>query len=94
MSSTMPMPVDLARESVNIMTEAAAFAEKVAADQFALETKAPLIAEALIENGLVDPLDKAATAQLCADPAALQDMVVRISKQAAYPRAELHFLKL
>jgi 4-hydroxy-3-methylbut-2-en-1-yl diphosphate synthase IspG/GcpE len=81
------MPVELAREGVNIMTEAAALAEKVAADQSALEAKAPLVADALIENRLVDPIDKAATEQLCIDPGAMQDMIVRLSKQAAQPRS-------
>lgn len=85
MSKTVEVPVDLLRESVQIGEEAAALCEKVAADQTELETNAPLIADVLIENGLVDQFDKAATVKLLRDPSASLDIVSRLAKQASQP---------
>ena len=84
---TIEVPLDLMRSGVQISAEAAAICEKVAAEQTMLETKAPQVADAMIENGLVDPLDKDATVQLLQDPGAMLDIVTRLTKQAAAPRA-------
>ena len=85
--STITVPLDLMRASVNIGAEAAALCEKVAADQTVLETKAPQVVDVLIENGLVDSLDKEATVQLLQDPGATLDVVARLAKRASAPRA-------
>lgn len=81
------IPADLARESVIIGSEAAALAEKVAADQSVIDTKAPLVAQAMIDNGVVDEMHKQATIDLLRDPAATLDIVARLSKLASAPRS-------
>lgn len=87
MSSTIKMPAELATESVNIMADAAALATKVAEDQARLDSRAPLVADVLIENGIVDELDKQAAVEMLTDPAKLQDMVSKLAKHAAAPRS-------
>ena len=90
---TSEVPIELMRSGVQIGAEAAAICEKIAAEQTMLETKAPQVADVLIENGLVDPLDKEATVQLLQDPGAALDIVTRLGKQAAAPRSMGHTIK-
>ena len=80
-------PVDLARESVIIGAEAAALAEKVAADHTAIENKAPLVADALIQNGVVDEIHKQATVDMLRNPVATLDIVARMAKMASKPHS-------
>ncbi len=82
MSKNVEVPIDLVRESVQIGVEAAALCEKVAADQSVIDSKAPLVANTLVENGLVDLLDKEATVGLLRDPCATLDIVAKLAAQA------------
>lgn len=77
----------LLRESVNIGIEAAALCEKVAADQTVIDNKAPLVADTLIEFGLVDPMSKQATVDLLRDPGSTLDIVAKLAAQARQPRS-------
>ena len=87
MSQTVEIPVEMLRESVQIGQDAAALAEKVAADQTAIEAKIPLVVDTLVENGLIDHMDKEATVKLLQDPVKAIDVIERLSKQASRPRS-------
>lgn len=87
MSKTIEVPNDLMQESVEIGAEAAILCEKVASDQAAIMAKAPLVADSLIQNNIVDAMDKEATIQLLMDPVTTLDIVARLSKQASPPRS-------
>jgi len=80
--NTVEVPVKLLRDNVHVTSEAAAICQKIAADQTAVQTKAPQVVNYMIENGLVDAMDKEATIQLLSDHAATLDIVSRLVKQA------------
>lgn len=79
--------VNLIKESVAISKDAAQLCEKVAAQQQTIDVKAPMVADALIEAGIVDPLDKEATVQLLTDPVASLDIITKLAKQASKPKS-------
>ena len=75
------------RESVEIGIEAAALCEKVAADQTAIADKAPLVADTLIENGLVDSMHKNSTVEMLHDPGSTLDILAKVAVLVRQPRA-------
>lgn len=84
--ATVEVDVELLREGVQMGAEAAALGEKVAADQAAIEAKAPLVLDALVEHGVVDSHDKEAALGWLKDPNKTLDLVAKLAKRAAVPR--------
>lgn len=73
------VPVKVLRASVELGAKTAALCKRVETERSAIETKAPLVAEALIAAGVVDPFDKKAALTLLNDPVKTLDMLVKIA---------------
>lgn len=87
---TVEMPLDLARDSVNIAARAGELCEKIAADMTVVEGKASLVADTLIKNGVLDAIDKQRTVEMLKDPKQAMDILCRVSDLAAQPRSMGH----
>ncbi len=85
--STVQVPLDLLKSGVEIGAGAAALCEKVATQQNEMAAKAPMIADTLIECGVIDILDKESTVKLLQDPGKTLEIVGRLGKQASKPRS-------
>lgn len=83
--STIQLPTDIVRESVAISADAAALAEKVAADRQQVEAMAPLVADTLIENGFAEPSNKEATVKMLTDPVSALKAISAMAKSASTP---------
>lgn len=83
MSKNVEVPVEMLRESCRIGVEAAALCEKIAADQDAVDHKAPLVADTLTEYGLVDSLDKKAAIELLKDHGSALEIIAKLASQAS-----------
>lgn len=73
------VPVKVLRASVELGAKTAALCKRVETERAAIEVKAPLVAEALVGAGIVDPLDKKAALMLLNDPVKTLDMLVKVA---------------
>lgn len=84
--TTLKLPIDMAKADVQLLKSAAELARDVVAVQSKLAATAPIIADMLISQGLLDPMEKDAAEKKLADPTGVQEILMNVTKKAGQPR--------